>query len=161
MTLPFVGLGQGYLSPIPLSHFQWISYTTSVVKLTDLSQQTSTLGLRGIQACGGDVRLTLGYLSLAIPSETGKPVREDGKPMPITAWGGCHLDAITSGNISTMLMSSPGQIPGNIPGIWPSTAFLLHWSIQSLLSINYYYSCVSGTCIPMVSCLLMNGPWGM
>jgi len=31
-------------------------YTMSVVKLTDRGQQTSTLGLRGFQACGGDVR---------------------------------------------------------------------------------------------------------
>jgi hypothetical protein len=50
-------------------------------KLSDESTDMSTLGLRGIKACGGDRRLGCA-MQQAISSETGKPAREGGKSLP-------------------------------------------------------------------------------
>lgn len=62
--------------------FAWVKALACLpIFTTDLNEQTesSTLGLRGIQACGGDVRPAVD--TTAISNEAGMPVRETGNPL--------------------------------------------------------------------------------
>ena len=72
---------------------------------------------------------------------------------------------ITAGHTSRILTSFPcrtsGSIPGMLPGIWHSTAFLWPVWMRNLPKTNYSSSSTSGTCIPTGRFRPMNGIFRM